>query len=329
MSYRGWVLAIAAVAAAIVAGSLFVGHGDLGDATLASTFLELRAVRAAAAFLAGAALAVGGVALQTLFRNPLVDPSILGTTAGASLGGQLAMIGLHLAPATLRPDFLVPEMVLPLGCLAGALLALTVLLAVIRQTRSELAVLLTGFLLSSLLLSAGSLMVSLAQDSWELGRAVIAFTLGGVGGAGLRHVLLAVPLVAAAMIALWGWGRSLGLLLSGEDEAKSLGVDVAQVRWWTVLWVAIATAAAVAIGGNVAFVGLIVPHVLRPVIGHDPRRLMPVAALAGGAFVVLCDIAVRAAPVDGELPLGVLTGLVGGPLFLVLVVRSQRGAVHD
>jgi iron complex transport system permease protein len=322
------VAGVAVLSALIVAASLGVGHGDLGNNALLGTFLELRATRAAAAFLAGAALAVGGVVLQTLFRNPLVDPAILGTTAGASLGGQLAIIAFQLAPAWARAAGLVPEMVLPIGCLAGALGALAILLAVIRQTRSELAVLLTGFLLSGLFLSAGSLLVSLSQDSFELGRAIISFTLGGVGGAGVRHVLLALPLVGAAVIALWCWARPLDVLLSGEDEATTLGVDVPRVRFWTVVWVAVGTAAAVAIGGNVGFVGLIVPHALRPVIGIGLRRLIPAAALAGGAFVVLCDIAVRALPIRGELPLGVVTGLIGGPLFLVLVVRSQREAAR-
>jgi len=319
---------VAVVSALVVAASLLVGHGDLGNDALVGAFLELRAARAAAAFLSGAALAVGGVVLQTLFRNPLVDPSILGTTSGASLGGQLAIVAFQLAPRWARPSFLVPEMVLPIGCLAGALLALVILLAVLRQTQSELAVLLTGFLLSSLFLSAGALLVSLAQDSYELARAVVSFTLGGVGGAGIRHVLLGLPLTCAAVVALWCWARPLELLLSGEDEATTLGVDVPQVRFWTVVWVAVGTAAAVAIGGNVGFVGLIVPHALRPFVGIAPRRLLPAAALAGGAFVVLCDVAVRAAPTRGELPLGVITGLVGGPLFLVLVLRSQREAAR-
>jgi len=320
---------VAAASVLLVAASLLVGRGDLGNDTLLGTFLELRATRAAAAFLSGAALAVGGVVLQTLFRNPLVDPSILGTTAGASLGGQLAIVAFHLVPDWVRPAFLVPEMVLPIGCLAGALLALVLLLAVLRRTRSELAVLLTGFLLSSVFLSLGALIVSLAQDSFELGRAVIAFTLGGVGGTGLGHVLLGLPLIVATIIALWCWSRPLEVLLSGEDEATTLGVDVPRVRFWTVVWVAVGTSAAVAICGNLGFVGLIVPHALRPLVGIGLRRLLPAAALAGGTFVVLCDVAVRAAPVRGELPLGVITGLVGGPLFLMLVLRSQREAARD
>lgn len=328
-THRAWTAVIVGISVVIVAASLLVGHGDLGNRELAAMFVEMRATRAAAAFLAGAALAVAGVVLQTLFRNPLVDPAILGTTSGASLGGQLAILALHAAPAWLRPTFLIPEMVLPLGCLIGALLALAILLAVIRQTRSELAVLLTGFLLSSLFVSVGALVVSLAQSSWELGRAVLAFTLGGVGSAGTRHVLMALPLLVAAVVALWLWSRPLELLLSGEEEATTLGVDVRRVRWWTVIWVAVGTSAAVAIGGNVGFVGLVVPHVLRPLVGISPRRLVPVAALAGGAFVVLCDMVVRAAPVTGELPLGVVTGLIGGPLFLVLLVRSQRAVARE
>jgi len=322
--FRGALAVVAVASAVLVAASLLVGHGDLGNEALVGTLLELRATRAAAGFLSGAALAVGGVVLQTLFRNPLVDPSILGTTSGASLGGQLAIVAFHLAPTWARPSFLVPEMVLPFGCLAGALLALTILLAVLRRTRSELALLLTGFLLSSLFLSVGALLVSLAQDSFELGRAVVAFTLGGVGGTGLRHVLLGLPLTAAAVIALWCWARPLEVVLSGEDEAATLGVDVPGVRLWTVVWTAVGTSAAVAIGGNVGFVGLIVPHALRPFVGIGLRRLLPAAAIGGGAFVVLCDVAVRAAPIPGELPLGVITGLVGGPLFLLLLLRSQR-----
>jgi iron complex transport system permease protein len=307
----------------IVVASLSLGHGDLGDAALRNTLLELRATRMGAAFLAGAALAVGGVVLQTLFHNPLVDPSVLGTTAGASLGGQLAIVVFQFAPSWARPVGLVPEMVLPVGCLAGALAALAILLAVVRRTRSELAVLLTGFLLSALFLSTGALLVSLAQDSYELGRAVVAFTLGGVGGTGLRHLLLGLPLVLAAAFALWCWARPLELMLSGEDEATTLGVDVPQLRRWVVVWVAVGTAGAVAIGGGVGFVGLIVPHVLRPLVGIGLRRLLPAAAIAGGAFVVLCDMAVRAAPLRSELPLGVITGLIGAPLFFVLVLRSQ------
>src|SRR5262249_3825083 len=152
--------------------------------------------------------------------------------------GQAALLILGLIAGPRLPSWLEPEMVLPAGCLLGALVSLGVLLLITRFTDDLLVVLLTGFLLSSLFLSAGSFLITLAQGYWELGRAVVAFTLGGVGGSGLRQVLLVVPLTIAGTIAAWCWARPLDLLLTGEEEAQSLGVDVGQVRHWSVIWVA-------------------------------------------------------------------------------------------
>ncbi len=304
--------------------ALAIGRGDLADADLRGTLLRLRGLRVAAAFMAGAALATGGVIVQALFRNPLVSPSILGTTAGASLGGQGALLAFHLIPARARPAGIAPEMLLPLGCIAGAMGALAILLAVTRRRPGFLVVLLTGFILSSLFLSLGSFLITLAQESWEVGRAIVAFTLGGVGGVGERHLLLALPLVIAGVGASWCWARPLDLLLSGEEEATSLGLDVAAVRFWCVVWVAFLTAAAVAIGGNVAFVGLLVPHALRPFVGLLTRNLVPAAALACGGFLILADVLSRTLRSSGEIPLGIVTGLVGAPVFLYLLVRRTR-----
>lgn len=316
-----------AVLLAFLAGAtalgLVVGPGALSDDSLRATLLELRLLRVGAAFLAGAALATGGVVVQGLFRNPLVSPSILGTTAGASLGGQLGL--LAFAPAT-AAGLVAPEMVLPLGCLAGAGLALAIVLAFCRERTGTLFLILTGFVLSSLFLSLGAFVTSLAQDTWELGRAVVSFTLGGVGGVGGRQLAVAAPLAAAGIAAAWAWGRALDLLLSGEDEASTLGVDVGQTRRWATVWVAVLTAAAISVGGNVGFVGLIVPHALRPFVGVLHRRLLPAAAIAGGAFLVACDVLTRALPGRAEIPLGVVTGLIGAPVFLVLLARTQREA---
>lgn len=304
--------------------SLSVGHGKLADASLRGVFLELRASRAAVAFLAGAALAVGGVLVQGLFRNPLASPSILGTTAGASLGGQCAMVAFQFLLAGRGPAWLYPEMVLPFGCVLGAILSLLLLLALARFQSDLIVLLLTGFLLSSLCLSLSSFLTRLAQESWELGRALVTFTLGSVSGSGPRQVLLALPLVSFGIVAAFKWGKSLDLMLSGEEEAQSLGVDVAQVRLWVVVWTGLLTGAAVAVGGNVGFVGLIVPHALRPLVGPRHRALIPGAAIAGGSFLVLCDALCRAIVPQGELPLGVITGLIGAPLFLMLLTRNRR-----
>jgi iron complex transport system permease protein len=316
--------ALAVLLLAVAASALLLGQGRLADPDLRLTFLELRATRVGAAALAGAALAVGGAVLQGVFRNPLVSPSILGTTSGAMLGGQLALLAMAVAPAGRGALAVVGvEMLLPVGCLLGAALSLVIVLVFCRDRSSALVLLLTGFILSSLFLSVGGFLTSLAQDSWDLGRAVVAFTLGGVGGATRRQLLVAAPLMAISCGAAWWWGRTLDVLLSGEDEAATLGVEVGEARRWIITWVAVMTAAAVSVGGNVAFVGLVVPHALRPFVGVQHRRLIPASALLGAAFLVACDVLARTVPARAEIPLGVVTGIIGAPVFLVLLARSR------
>jgi len=308
----------------LVAGVLavLVGSGDLGDPELRDTFLKLRGFRFAAAFLAGAALAVGGVVVQGLFRNPLASPSVLGTTAGASFGGQVALLAYGLA--AVGAGLVVPEMIVPIGCFAGALGSLVVLLLFLRVTHDLLALLLTGFVLSALFLSLSAFVTSVAQETWELGRAVVSFSLGSVSGTGPRQLVFALPLIASGIVACWFWGRSLDLLLSGEEEAQSMGANVTAVRWWSAIWVSVLVAGAVSVGGNVGFVGLVVPHMLRPYAGTRHRLLIPAAALGGGVFLVACDVVARVVPSRSELPLGVVTGLIGAPLFLLLLIRLRR-----
>ncbi len=307
------------------AASLFVGAGDLSDPELRATLVRLRSARLAAASLAGAALAAGGVMVQGLLRNPLASPSILGTTAGASLGGQLVLVAVPSVGVGALPH----ELLVPVGCLLGAGVSLAVLLGLLHVTDDLLVLVLTGFILSSLFLSVSGLLTSLAQDDWALGRAVVAFSLGGVSGVGWRSVRLALPLVVVGVVACWGWGKPLDLLLSGEEEARSLGVETGRVRWWTATWVSVLVAGAVSVGGNVSFVGLVVPHALRPFAGVDHRRLLPAAVVAGATFTALCDVLTRVLPARGEVPLGVVTGLVGAPVFLVLLLRSRRYEAGD
>ena len=304
--------------------ALGIGHGDLDDARLRPTLLALRGWRLGAAALTGAALAVGGVIVQGLFRNPLADPAILGTTAGASLGGQLAL-ALYDAVLAGRVAFSVaPRTLLPLGCLAGAFVALGIVLVIARRARDRVLLLLAGFVLTSLFLSVGNFVLSTAQESWELGRAMIAFVMGGLGGTGGDELLAAAPLVLIGIGAAWLWGRPLDLLLSGEEESAALGVDVPAVRRWTIVWAAMLTGAAVSLGGNIGFVGLVVPHALRPFVGWEHRALVPAAALGGAGFVIACDVVTRVLPTRTELPLGVVTGLIGAPAFLWLLLRSHR-----
>ncbi|MCB9597897.1 MAG: iron ABC transporter permease [Sandaracinaceae bacterium] len=320
-------LVLAAALAAVATLSLLVGPGDLGDAALRGTFLSLRAARVSGAMLAGGALGAAGALVQGLFRNPLASPSILGTTAGASFGGQVVLLAHASLASAGWLAWVAPEMVLPIGCLTGAFVSLAVLLAFVRRGADLLSLLLIGFALTSLFLALGSFLTTLAQERYELGRAVVAFTLGGLGGVDWTHVRLAIPLVAVAVVAGWLWGRPLDVLLAGEMEAASLGVDVPRTRRWTIAWVGVLTAAAVAIGGNIAFVGLVVPHALRPFFGAEHRRLIPAAVLGGATFLGACDLLARVLPTRVEAPLGVVTGLIGAPLFLLLLVRTRREGV--
>ena len=320
LSYAGLVLALVAACAL----SLCVGQGDLHDASLRQALLELRAQRLSAALLAGAALAVAGVLVQGLFRNPLASPSVLGTSSGASLGGRLALLGFQFVLASGKLPGVPPDVGVPLGSVLGALAALGLLLLVSRVRDDLVVLLLTGFLLSSLFASLEAFIVSLAQERWELSRALLSFALGDVSGVGSRQLLLAAPLVVVGCLLGWSWASPLDLMLSGEDEARSLGVELPALRRWVVIWTAVLTAAAVSLGGNVGFVGLIVPHALRPLFGVLHRRLLPAAALGGATFVVLCDVLCRVLPGRSEIPLGVVTGLIGAPTFLWLLLQHRR-----
>ena len=174
----------------------------------------------------------------------------------------------------------------------------------------------------------GSFVTSLAQESWEVGRAVIAFALGTVSGTGLRQAAMIAPITVIGTVAAFMWARPLDLLLSGEEEARVLGLDVARTRRWCIIWTALLTAGAVSVGGNVGFVGLVVPHALRHFVGVSHRILVPAAALGGGVFLLACDVLTRVIPSRTEVPLGVITGLFGAPLFLwLLLAIAQRRAV--
>lgn len=319
---------LAALFVVTAGASIAIGGGHGADAGVRHALFVLHVARASAAVLAGAALSVAGVCVQGLFRNPLADASIIGTTAGATLGGNLAVLGAESAVMAHLARGIAPDVVLPLGCVAGALVSLGLLLLFLRRSSDILSLVLAGFLFSSFFLSLGSLVTSMAQTRWELGRAVVAFTLGGVDTTGPRQVAIALPLIASGAIACWFWGRPLDVMLSGDEEAASLGVDTAQARRFCVLWVATLAAGAVSLGGNLPFVGLLVPHALRPFLGAGHRRLVPAAALAGGTFVAACDLLSRLLPARGEIPLGVITGLFGAPAFLALLLRGQKNAVY-
>jgi len=305
----------------LLALTLFAGRGSLDDARWSSTYLVLRAYRGAAAVFVGSALAGAGVLAQGLFRNPLASPSVLGATAGASFGGQASLL---LFSSLVAAGSTPPEMLVPFGTFAGAWGTLVIVLAFARRSADLVSLLLVGFVLSAFFLSLGSFVVSLAQQEWMLGRAVIAFALGGVAGNGLVQLGLAAPAVVMGLVAAGVWSRSLDLLATGPDEARSLGLDVRFATRWIIVWIAVLVGGAVSLGGNVGFVGLIVPHAARRWIGENHRLLLPAAAALGGSFVAVCDALVRLIPSQTQVPLGVITGLAGAPVFLWILRDVRR-----
>ncbi|HEY2733815.1 MAG TPA: iron ABC transporter permease [Polyangiales bacterium] len=306
--------------------SLYVGRGDLADTAHSARYLELRLHRSVVALFAGGSLAVSGVIVQGLFRNPLASPSVLGTTYGAELGGELSLVTLYLLLGGQAPLGLAGELLTPIGCVLGALLSLAIVLSLTPLRASAVSLLLTGFLLASLFASLSALLKSQIQESWQLTRVMSTFSLGSLSGAGPQQLALSALLAIGSTLPAWSWSRELDVLMSGEEEATALGVDVPRLRVWSVVWTAFSTAGAVAVGANVAFVGLIVPHALRRVFGYSHRSLIPAAFLGGGAFLLWCDTLCRALPLRNEIPLSVITALIGFPLFLRMLSRLERGA---
>jgi iron complex transport system permease protein len=315
-----------AVAIVLVAwASLYAGKAELDHTALGEQLYGLRAQRGAVAFFAGAALALAGVITQGLFRNPLASPSILGTTSGAQLGGELILVLVYELLDNRVPAGISHEMLTPLGCIGGAVCALLVVLALAPLRASAVSLLLTGFLLSALFSSLSSLLKSLTAETWQLARALTTLSLGSVSGAGRAQLALAGMLALGSLLPAWLYFRELDVLMSGEEEASALGVDVGRMRVWCVIWTAVLVAGAVAVGATVPFVGLIVPHGMRKLFGENHGHLMPAAFLGGGLFLLLCDVLCRVMPLRQEVPLSVVTALVGVPVFLRILTDMERG----
>jgi iron complex transport system permease protein len=312
-----------------VALGLSAGRGSSSDPRLEALFLSMRAYRVGVAFFAGAALSVAGTIVQGLFRNPLASPEVLGTNAGALLGGKLALFVSFGVLAGRTPASVSPEMLVPFGCVFGALFALATVLSLSARRVSPVTLILTGYVLNGLFIGIGMFLSTLAQESFELQRAMSTFQSGSLSGSGSRQLLLVAVMASAATLPALAWSRSLDLLLAGEEEASSLGVEVARVRFWCVVWASLAAAGAVSVGGSVSFVGLIIPHAARRFTGPTHRYLLPAAFVAGGSFVVLCDALCRMVPLQSEFPLGVLTDLIGAPIFLWMLHRFGREGHYD
>ena len=313
------------VAGLVLAAVWSLATGPLSWQEVDATVAGLRLERLAAGLLAGAALAVSGTLMQGLFRNPLASPSVTGVTAGASLGALIMLLLWDSAPAAWAAA--IPRTLwLPVGAFAGALAALATLQIVARRRGDLASVLLVGMVLAILFGAIAGFVLATGADRYGVGRAMLAFSLGSLDNASPAEISLTLPLVVIGIGFAWTWGRPLDLALSGETEAASLGLDVPQLRRWVLVWTAVLAASAVVLGGGIGFVCLVVPNALRLWLGPHHRPLVIGSALGGALFLTLADTcARRLAPVGGEVPLGVVTGLVGAPFFL-WCFRRERAA---
>lgn len=278
----------------------------------------IRVPRVVVAFFVGAGLASAGVVMQGLFRNPLAEPSIIGAGAGAVLGGVISFVAGWSAASVIT---------LPVMAMIGALLSLMLVYAMATRggVTPVASLLLSGVAASALLGAASSLLLSLNIVNWQIAQDIVFWMMGGLDARTWTHVWLCAPFVGVGIIAAIVQTRDLDLLQLGEETAASFGVNVESSKRMLTLTSAILTGAAVAVAGLVGFVGLLVPHAVRLILGPANRALLLGSAVAGGAFLVLCDILARTLHPPTEIRLGIVTSLFGGPLFLFLLLRQYRG----
>ena len=288
------------------------GAGTGGDRVVV---WEIRLPRAVAAFVVGATLATCGAALQGLLRNPLAEPGVLGVSATASLGATCV---LYYGLAGVSPYLL------PVAAIAGALAATALLAVAAVRIGSVVTLILIGVALSSFAAAVMALLMNLAPNPFTLAE-MLNWMLGSVANRSFEDLAVAAPFLLAGAALLLSTRRSLSALTLGEEAAAGLGVDLARTRLAVVLGAGLATGAAVSIAGAIGFVGIVAPHLVRPLVRHDPSRTLLPAALLGGLILVLADIGVRTVPTAAELNLGVVAALVGAPAFAWIAARRRGG----
>lgn len=330
--YTWLVLALlGALGASLGLGSEWVSPVDLARLVLQALGLEsvdptleqdriilwsLRMPRAALMALVGASLGSSGAAYQGLLRNPLADPYLIGVAPGAALGAAIAIV--FLGPTTA-----LGYMTVPACAFVGALVTVAVVYRVARVGNSTpvTTLILAGVAVGAFASAATSFVMLLRED--QIGR-VIYFLWGGFGLGGWQPVLALSPYVCAAVGTLILFARPLNALQFGDEQASQLGLDVERLKLVLIAAATLAAAAAVALTGIIGFVGLIVPHVLRVLTGPDYRRLIPFSALGGATLLLLADTLQRSLPILSRTPVGVVTAVLGAPLFLVLLRRNQE-----
>ncbi|MFN4217674.1 MAG: FecCD family ABC transporter permease [Candidatus Bipolaricaulia bacterium] len=312
------ILLVGALAVGIALGAVPISIFD-SDPTHRFILMQIRLPRVLLAALVGGALALCGAVMQGLFRNPLADPYLLGIASGATAGAALVI--------ALRLDIYWGAV--PLGAFLGGVLAVAIVYRIAQTRWTQLdnyALILSGVALAALFSAVTSFLLFYSGASQDA-RRLIFWILGGLGGAQWVYVFGLLGTMLGAGIILLLFARDLNALALGEEMAAHLGIEPRHLRKILLFFMTLLTAVAVAVSGTIGFVGLIVPHILRLIVGPDHRLLLPAAALGGAVLLTLCDAVARTVLAPAELPIGIITALLGAPFFLFLLRRrAQLGA---
>ncbi len=309
--------------------SLLIGPADLGigeslgalvfggDGPLPIVMRQIRLPRALLAVMIGGSLGLAGAALQGYLRNPLAEPGLIGVSGSAALGAVLSIqTGLAAAFA----------LALPVAALGGALLGVLLVMALAGRGGASLTLILAGIAVSALAGALTSLVLNLSPNPFAASE-IVFWMMGSLADRSMTHVWIALPFMALGWLLLGTVGRGLGALTLGEDAASAMGISLPRLRLVIVAGTACVVGAGTAVAGAIGFVGLVVPHVLRPFVGAHPGRLLPASALGGAVMLLAADIAVRLVLPERDLKLGVLTALVGAPLFLHLIYKLRKAEI--
>ena len=287
------------------------GHGDSVTRTI---LFDLRIPRTLLGLAVGAMLGLSGASLQGFLRNPLAEPSVLGTSSAAALG---AVGALYFGFAQLH------ALMLPAMAIGSACLSLILLFFLAGRSESSLTLILAGIAVATLAQAGISLALNLSPNPFAA-MEIMTWLLGSLENRSFDHLWIALPCIAIGIVLLIWDGRALDALTLGEDGAIALGVDLRRTRLRLMLGTAIGVGGAVAVSGTIGFIGLIVPHLIRPLTDRSPSAILLPSALGGAALLTLSDIAVRLIPTTSELKLGVVTAFLGIPIFLLHLLRERR-----
>lgn len=317
---------LAALVAALFISSLLVGPAQIGsgdslralvmggDGPVTLVMRDIRLPRALLALMIGGSLGLAGAAMQGYLRNPLADPGLIGVSGSAALGAVLAI------QTGLASSF---AFGLPLAALAGALIGVLLVLILAGPRGTSLTLILAGIAISALAGALTSLVLNLSPNPFAANE-IVFWMMGSLADRSMTHVWIALPLIVLGTLVLMTLARGLNALTLGEDAAAAMGIGLRRMRLTLIFGTAAVVGASTAVAGAIGFVGLVVPHLMRPLVGARPGRLLWASAFAGAAMLLAADIAVRLILPARDLKLGVVTALVGAPLFLHLIYRTRR-----